>query len=109
MKPLRLTFTLFLLASPLCAQSESGVSLTIRFADGTSRFHVGEIIPVELSFKASIPDMYDMEMRTYDRSGRLDIETFMLCRQAGTHSNATIPRGHLSAAAWEVHANSPPH
>jgi hypothetical protein len=76
MKALVLTFTVLILASPMFGQNESGVSLTIRFADGTSRFHVGEIIPVELSFKASIPDMYDMEMRNYDRSGRLNIEGF---------------------------------
>jgi len=76
MKPLRLALAALILASPLFAQDESGVSLTIRFADGTSRFHVGEIIPLELSFHASIPDMYDMEMRNYDRSGRLNIEGF---------------------------------
>src|SRR5713226_7791213 len=76
MKPLRLTLTLLILVVPLAAQQESGVSLTIRFANGTSRFHVGEIIPIELSFKASSPDMYDMEMRNYDRSGRLNIEQF---------------------------------
>ena len=76
MKPLRLALAALILASPLFAQNESGISLTIRFADGTSRFHVGEIIPLELSFHASIPDMYDMEMRNYDRSGRLNIEGF---------------------------------
>src|SRR5712692_1852107 len=76
MKPLRLTLTLLILVVPLAAQQESGVSLTIRFANGTSRFHVGEIIPIELSFKASSPDVYDMEMRNYDRSGRLNIEQF---------------------------------
>ena len=78
MKPLRLIFAALILSSPLLAQNESGVSLTIRFADGTSRFHAGEIIPLELSFKASIPDMYDMEMRNYDRSGRLNIEGFQV-------------------------------
>jgi hypothetical protein len=76
MKPLRLALAALILASPLFAQNESGISLTIRFADGTSRFHVGEIIPLELSFHASIPDMYDMETRNYDRSGRLNIEGF---------------------------------
>jgi len=76
MKPLRLTLTALLLALPLCAQQDSGVSLTIRFADGTSRFHVGEVIPIELSVKATIPDTYDMELRNYDRSGRLNIEQF---------------------------------
>lgn len=76
MKPLRLIFAAVILASPLLAQNVSGVSLTIRFADATSRFHVGEIIPLELAFRASVPDMYDMEMRNYDRSGRLNIEAF---------------------------------
>jgi hypothetical protein len=75
MKPLRLTLTVLILVAPLSAQ-ESGVSLTIRFANATSRFHVGEVIPIELSFRASSPDMYDMEMRNYDRSGRLNIEQF---------------------------------
>ena len=76
MKPLRLTFMVLVLASPMFAQNESSVSLTIRFADGRSRFRVGEIVPIELSFEASIPDAYDMEMRNYDRSGRLNIEAF---------------------------------
>src|SRR2546429_113360 len=83
MKPLRLSLavpilTLATLAptSSLSAQEENGISLAIRFTDGTSRFHVGEVIPVELSFKAPIPDTYDMEMRNYDRSGRLNIEQF---------------------------------
>jgi hypothetical protein len=76
MKSLRLIFAVLIFASPLFAQDESGVSLTVRFADGASRFHVGEIIPIELSFKASIPGTYDMEMRNYDRSGRLNIEAF---------------------------------
>lgn len=54
MKPLRLIFAALILTSPLLAQNESGASLTIRFADGTNRFHVGEIIPVELLFKPSV-------------------------------------------------------
>jgi hypothetical protein len=76
MKPLQLTLAALILASPLLAQNENGVSLTVRFADGMSRFHVGEVIPLELGFRASVPDMYDMEMRNYDRSGRLNIEAF---------------------------------
>jgi hypothetical protein len=76
MKYSLLTFATLMLALPLSAQDESGVSLTIRFTDGTSRFHVGEIIPLELAFRASVPDMYDIEMRNYDRSGRLNIEAF---------------------------------
>lgn len=69
-------FAALILASPLLSQDESGASLTIRFADGTSRFHVGEVIAVELSFKAALSATYDMSTRNYDRSGRLDIEQF---------------------------------
>lgn len=76
MKPLRLTLAALILAAPLSAQQEGSVSLTIRFADDTSRFHIGEVISIELSFKAFSSGMYDMEMRNYDRSGRLNIEQF---------------------------------
>jgi HEAT repeat protein len=77
-KPLLLALTAVILAVPLYPQEDSGASLTIRFADGTSLFHVGEIIPIELSFRASSSDAYDMETRNYDRSGRLNIEQFQV-------------------------------
>ena len=51
-------------------------SLTVRFAGGINQFHVGEVIPVELSFTALLADSYDMDTRNYDRSGRLDMEQF---------------------------------
>ena len=53
-----------------------GVSLAIRFAGCTSQFHVGEVVPIELSFAASLPDTFDLSTRNYDRSGRLNIEQF---------------------------------
>ena len=71
-----LALAALILPVTLFAQEESGASLSIRFADGISRFHVGEIIPIELSFRASIPEMYDMNTANYDRSGRLNIEQF---------------------------------
>jgi hypothetical protein len=65
------------LLSPLSlVPQEGGAAVTIRFAGGTNQFHVGEAIPIELSFSASVPDTYDIESRNYDRSGRLDIEHF---------------------------------
>jgi len=106
MKPLRLIFAVLIFASALFAQNESGVSLTIRFADGTSRFHVGEIIPIELSFKASIPGAYDMEMRNYDRSGRLNIEAFHVTPPGRDPLERYYSTGHLWAVAWEGRANS---
>src|SRR5947209_9418762 len=66
-----------MLISPLSVMcQESGVAFTIRFAGGANQFHVGELIPIELSFSASAPDRYDIESRNYDRSGRLNIEQF---------------------------------
>jgi uncharacterized protein (DUF58 family) len=58
MKSLWLTFAVLILASSVFPQDEGGASLTIRFVDGTNRFHVGEIIPLELSFQPAGPDMY---------------------------------------------------
>lgn len=55
---------------------DSAVSLTIRFASGTSQFHVGEAIPIELSFSATAPRTFELNTRSYDRSGRLDLENF---------------------------------
>jgi hypothetical protein len=75
-KPLLLALTVLLLAAPSYPQGDSGASLTIRFANDTSLFHIGEIIPIELSFRASSSDAYYMETRNYDRSGRLNIEQF---------------------------------
>ncbi|HEY4837298.1 MAG TPA: hypothetical protein VIH72_01745, partial [Candidatus Acidoferrales bacterium] len=63
-------------APEMAAQQNSGATLTIRFADASSRFHVGEVIPIELSFSASVPDAFEYSTANYDRSGRLNIEQF---------------------------------
>jgi hypothetical protein len=76
MKALLLAATFFVPASSVFAQEDSNVSLTIRFADGNARFRVGEIIPLEMLFRATVIGEYDLEMRNYDRSGRLNIEQF---------------------------------
>src|ERR1700730_15013718 len=70
-----LLIVLFAVAGRSFSQGEAA-SLTIHFANGTSTFHAGEVIPIELSFAASLPDAYDMDTRNYDRSGRLDMEQF---------------------------------
>lgn len=64
------------MAPALQAQEDDGASLTISFANGVAIFHVGEVIPVELSFRALVPDAYGISTRNYDRSGRLNIEHF---------------------------------
>jgi hypothetical protein len=51
-------------------------SFTIRFPQPVSKFHVGEVIPIELLFSSSIPNTFTMTTRSYDRSGRLNLEQF---------------------------------
>src|SRR5260370_22413497 len=72
---IRLLIGLLVVAGRSFSQGEAA-SLTIHFAGGTSTFHAGEVIPIELSFAASLPDDYDMDTRNYDRSGRLNLEQF---------------------------------
>jgi hypothetical protein len=73
----RATWAMFaVMGLPLFAQVDNAVSLTIRFTDGKTQFHAGEVIPVELTFSASVPDTYDLNTRDYDRSGRLNAEAF---------------------------------
>jgi hypothetical protein len=86
------------LATSGLAQLDNGASLTIRFANGTSQFHVGEVIPIELGFSASVPDAYDMNTASYDRSGRLNMEQFHVTPPGGDPS-ATIM---LLALSWAV-------
>lgn len=71
----RLLILIVMLSGAALPQTE-GVSLAIRFAGGTSQFHVGEVVPIELSFAASLPDTFDLSTRSYDRGGRLNIEQF---------------------------------
>ena len=72
-----LSSCLFLtLVFPALVSGQGGASLAIGFAGGNNQFRLGEVIPIELSFSASLPDTYDMESRNYDRSGRLDMERF---------------------------------
>ena len=74
---LRLLIVLVVFAGRAFPQAD-GVSLAIRFPSGTSQFHVGEVIPVDLSFTASRPKTYDLNTVMSDRSGRLNIEQFLV-------------------------------
>jgi hypothetical protein len=72
---LLISAALVLMAATATGQ-DFGVELTIRFPEETTSFQTGEIIPIEISFRASIPETYQIETRTYDRSGRLGVEQF---------------------------------
>ncbi len=64
-------------------KSPEGVTLTIRFKDGQTRFMQGEAISVELEFASHSSISYVASSRSYDRSGRLHIETYHLDRRDG--------------------------
>jgi hypothetical protein len=78
-----LALSLLLGSSGLCCgQSRSpappNVVLHISLATDQSKFHIGETIPIQLSFSASVRDRYQVNMAQYDRSGRMEYERFIL-------------------------------
>jgi len=62
------------------AQNPEGLSFTVRLKDNRKQFQQGETITVELSFSTSKPNTYILDAATYDRSGRLDSDEFVLDR-----------------------------
>lgn len=65
------------------AQNPPGVSFVVRLKDGQTRFRQGELIRLELAFSSSLPDTYHLDSATYDRSGRLQIDSFHIDPQDG--------------------------
>src|SRR3981189_288946 len=83
-----LALSLLLGSSGLCCgQSRSpappNVVLHISLATDQSEFHIGETIPIQLSFSASVRDRYQVNMAQYDRSGRMEYERFILVPASG--------------------------
>ena len=62
------------------AQPDSPIRLTIRLTDGRFQFRPGEIIPIELEFSSATPKRFAVDGATYDRSGRLTIDEFVIDR-----------------------------
>ena len=53
---------------------------TLQLKNKQTQFHFGEIIPLELRFASTLPDTYTVENPPYDRSGRVDVDTFVIDR-----------------------------
>jgi len=68
----------------LVAGNPDGLNFTLRLRDGTRQLHVGEKIRLELSFASSLPDTYVFDNSSYDRSGRLEIDNFIVDDAAAT-------------------------
>ena len=62
--------------------SESGPQLRV-FVTKT-KFRAGELIPLDLQFTSATSDRYQINLATYDRSGRMSYEQFLLDPKEGT-------------------------
>ena len=77
-------------ADPFLATQQEGVAknakaltFTIRLKDNKDVFQQGEIIRVELSFSSALPKTYELDGATYDRGGRLNIDSYRVDRPDG--------------------------
>ena len=61
-----------------------GVTFTLRLKDGKTRFKQGELITIEMLFASTLPNTYQVQARTYDRSGRLQEDTYHVDPEVGT-------------------------
>jgi hypothetical protein len=48
-----------------------------------TEFHIGEVIPIKLSFRSRVKDRYQLNEAQYDRSGRMDYEHFLVTPPQG--------------------------
>ena len=60
------------------AQNPEGLLFTVRLKENRKQFHQGEVIALEFSFAASKPDTFTLDAATYDRSGRLHSDGFVI-------------------------------
>lgn len=63
------------------AQNPDGVVFTAAFKSNQKQFRQGEMIKLDLSYSSSTPNTYVLDTASYDRSGRLDIDTFVVDRK----------------------------
>jgi len=72
--------TLAFAAPDLCSavSSVTDAAIKLEIKDRRTQFVEGEIIPLVMSFTSSAAKRYWADVRSYDRSGRLDIETYCL-------------------------------
>ncbi len=54
------------------------VTLTVRIPGERRQFRPGEIIPIQLEFTSPVPKRFVVDRATYDRSGRLTLDDFLI-------------------------------
>jgi hypothetical protein len=72
------------LAAPLLAfADDSSPRLVVRTADGQATYRVGERIPLELNFTGPDNKRFEINIASYDRSGRMECEEFNVAPTTG--------------------------
>ncbi len=64
-------------------QTPQDVRLQVQIDGGKTQFQTGEIVPLKLSFTSSAAKKYQINMATYDRSGRMNYEKFLIEPESG--------------------------
>lgn len=67
----------------LASAEDASPRLQVRTAEGQALYHVGERIPLELSFTGPENKRFEINMASYDRSGRMGYEEFKVAPAAG--------------------------
>lgn len=62
------------------ADNPSDLHFVLDTADGQRSFRIGERIPLTLAFSSDTPRKYKLNAATYDRSGRLPTEEFIIAQ-----------------------------
>jgi hypothetical protein len=75
----------WLWTSPAFAQSrQSGEEvkteseIQLRVSTSSAKFYSGEVVPLDLAFTSTIPKRYQINLASYDRSGRMGYEEFTI-------------------------------
>lgn len=76
---------LLLAVLPLTAQTNQPVRLELKCGKEPCSFRIGEVIPLDLLFTGVVPKRYQLNMASYDRSGRMNYEIFGVSPREGTH------------------------
>lgn len=118
MRLLTLLLLVVIAAVPTCAQSaqvDPKILLQVQIASTQKEFHIGETIPLQLSFSSAVKDRYQVNMAQYDRSGRMEYEQFTVSPAEGavdplanrglTFGGGLTSYQFLSSVPWTIKLN----
>jgi hypothetical protein len=66
------------------SQPKDDAGPQLRLSLSKTEFHCGEVIPLDLAFTAEGPDRYQISLASYDRSGRMSHDQFLIDPKEGT-------------------------